>query len=68
MNVSLLITNIAEKYMIFAPLSKVKPYESTLFVVFATDPMQITTLVKLVEAIHEGTDPVWADPVWAQPM
>ena len=48
--------------MIFSPLSKVKPYESTLFVVFATDPMQIITLVKLVEAIHEGTDPVWALP------
>ena len=57
------ITNIAEKYVIFAPLSKVKPYESPVFVVFVADPMQITRLVKLVGAIREGTDPVWVPPM-----
>jgi uncharacterized protein (DUF169 family) len=65
MTADLPITNIAEKYVIFTPISKVKPGESPVVVVFIADPLQITGLVTLVGAIREGTDPVRVPPMAA---
>ena len=65
MTADLPITNIAEKYLIFAPISKVKPGESPVAVVFIADPLQITGLVTLVGAIRGGTDPVRVPPIAA---
>ena len=59
------ITDIAEKYVIFTPLSKVKYGECPVVVVFVADPLQITGLVTLVGAIREGTDPVRVPPMAA---
>src|SRR5208337_3452923 len=59
------ITDIAEKYVIFTPLSKVKPGEHPVVVVFVADPLQITGLVTLVGAVREGTDPVRVPPMAA---
>ena len=59
------ITDIAEKYVIFTPLSKVKPSETPVVVVFLADPLQITGLITLVGAVREGTDPVRAPPMAA---
>ncbi|MFA6225966.1 MAG: DUF169 domain-containing protein [Methanoregula sp.] len=59
------ITDIAEKYVIFTPLSTVKPGECPVVVVFVADPLQITGLVTLVGAIREGTDPVRVPPMAA---
>ena len=65
MTVDLPITDIAEKFVIFTPLSKVKPDERPVVVVFVADPLQITGLVTLVGAIRDGTDPVWVPPMAA---
>jgi uncharacterized protein (DUF169 family) len=65
MTADLPITNIAEKYVIFTPITKVKPGESPVVVVFIADPLQITGLVTLVGAIREGTDPVRVPPMAA---
>lgn len=65
MTADLSITNIAEKYVIFTPMSKVKHGESPVVVVFVADPLQITGLVMLVGAIREGTDPVRVTPMAA---
>jgi uncharacterized protein (DUF169 family) len=59
------ITNIAEKYVIFTPISKAKHDESPVVVVFVADPLQIIGLVTLVGAIREGTDPVRVPPMAA---
>ena len=58
-------TNIAEKYVLFALLSKVKPYELQIFVVCVADLIQMTGFVTLVGAIREGTDPVRVPPMAA---
>ena len=65
MTADLPITDIAEKYVIFTPLGKVKPGERPVVVVFLADPLQITGLVTLVGAIREGTDPVRVPPMAA---
>jgi uncharacterized protein (DUF169 family) len=65
MTVDLPITDIAEKYVIFTPLSKVKPGERPVVVVFLAEPLQITGLVTLVGAVREGTDPVRVPPMAA---
>ncbi len=65
MTADLPITDIAEKYVIFIPLGKVKPGERPVVVVFVADPLQITGLVTLVGAIREGTDPVRVPPMAA---
>ena len=65
MTVDLPITDIAEKYVIFTPLSKVKPGEHPVVVVFVADPLKITGLVTLVGAVREGTDPVRVPPMAA---
>ncbi len=59
------VTDIAERYVIFTPLSKVKADERPVVVVFVADPLQITGLVTLVGAILEGTDPVRVPPMAA---
>jgi uncharacterized protein (DUF169 family) len=65
MTVDLPITDIAEKYVIFTPLSRVKPGERPVVVIFVADPLQITGLVTLVGAVREGTDPVRVPPMAA---
>ena len=65
MTADLPITDIAEKYVIFTPLGKVKPDERPVVVVFVADPLQITGLVTLVGAVREGTDPVRVPPMAA---
>ena len=65
MTTDLPITDIAEKYVIFTPLSKVRPGECPVVVVFVADPLQITGLVTLVGAVREGTDPVRVPPMAA---
>jgi len=65
MTADLPITDIADQYVIFTPLSKVKPGEHPVIVVFVADPLQVTELVTLVGAILEGTDPVWIPPMAA---
>jgi Uncharacterised ArCR, COG2043. len=65
MTADLPITDIAEKYVIFTPLSKVKPGERPVVVVFVADPLQITGLVTLVGAIRDGIDPVLVPPMAA---
>jgi uncharacterized protein (DUF169 family) len=65
MTADLPITDIAEKYVIFTPLGKVKPGERPVVVVFVADPLQITGLVTLVGAVREGTDPVRVPPMAA---
>ena len=59
------ITDIAEKYVIFTPLSKVPPGEKPVVVVFLADPIQVTGLVTLVGAVREGTDPIRVPPMAA---
>ena len=65
MTVDLPITDIAEKYVIFTPLNKVKPGERPVVVIFVANPLQITGLITLVGAIREGTDPVRVPPMAA---
>ena len=65
MTTDLPVTDIAEKYVIFTPLSKVKAGEQPVVVVFVADPLQITGLVTLVGAVREGTDPVRVPPMAA---
>ena len=65
MTTDLPITDIAEKYVVFTPLSRVKPGERLVVVVFVADPLQITGLVTLVGAVREGTDPVRVPPMAA---
>ena len=65
MTADLPITDIADQYVIFTPLSKVKPGEHPVIVVFVADPLQVTELVTLVGTILEGTDPVWIPPMAA---
>ncbi len=59
------ITDIAERYVIFTPLSKVRQGEQPVVVIFVANPLQITGLVTLVGAIREGTDPVRVPPMAA---
>jgi uncharacterized protein (DUF169 family) len=59
------ITEIAEKYVIFKPLKKVKGDECPVVVVFVANPLQITGLVTLVSAVREGTDSVRVPPMAA---
>jgi len=59
------ITDIAEKYVIFTPLSAVKPDEHPVVVIFIANPLQITGLVTLVSAVREGTDSVRVPPMAA---
>ncbi len=59
------ITDIAEKYVIFKPLSKVQPGETPVSVIFLANPLQITGLVTLVSAVREGTDSVRVPPMAA---
>jgi uncharacterized protein (DUF169 family) len=59
------ITDIKERYVIFTPLSKVRPGESPVVIVFVANPLQITGLVTLVSAIREGTDSVRVPPMAA---
>jgi uncharacterized protein (DUF169 family) len=56
------ITDIDEKYVIFKPLSMVKPGEHPVVVIFVADPLQISGLVTLVSAIRKGTDAVRVPP------
>src|SRR5208283_2164813 len=65
MTADLPIMDIAEKYVIFTPLSKVKIGEQPVVVVFLADPLQVTGLVTLVGAVREGTDPVRVPPMAA---
>ncbi len=65
MTADLPITDIAEKYVIFTPLGKVKAGEQPVVVVFLADPLQVTGLVTLVGAVREGTDPVRVPPMAA---
>ena len=65
MTVDLPITDIAERYVIFTPLARVKPGEHPVVVVFVANPLQISGLVTLVGAIREGTDPVRVPPMAA---
>jgi uncharacterized protein (DUF169 family) len=65
MTTDLPITDIAEKYVIFTPLSRVEPGEHPVVVVFLADPLRITGLVTLVGAVREGTDPVRVPPMAA---
>lgn len=65
MTADLPITDIAEKYVIFTPLSKVTPGEKPVVVVFLADPLQLTGLVTLAGAVCEGTDPVRVPPMAA---
>ncbi len=65
MTVDLPVTDIAERYVIFTPLSRVKQGEQPVVVIFVADPLQITGLVTLVGAIREGTDPVRVPPMAA---
>jgi len=65
MTTDLPITDIAEKYVIFTPLSKVKHGDYPVVVIFLADPLQITGLVTLVGAVREGTDPVRVPPMAA---
>ena len=65
MTTELPVTDIAEKYVIFTPLSKVKAGEQPVVIVFVADPLQITGLVTLVGAVREGTDPVRVPPMAA---
>jgi len=59
------VTDIKEQYVIFTPLSKVKPGECPVVVIFVANPLQITGLVTLVSAIREGTDSVRVPPMAA---
>jgi len=59
------ITDIAEKYVVFTPLSRVPAGEVPVVVVFLANPLQITGLVTLVSAIREGTDSVRVPPMAA---
>jgi len=59
------ITDIKEKYVIYTPLSKVRPEDKPVVVVFVADPLQITGLVTLVGAVSGGTDPVRVPPMAA---
>jgi uncharacterized protein (DUF169 family) len=59
------VTDIAEKYVIFKPLSDVKSSERPVVVVFVADPLQVTGLVTLVSAVREGTDSVRVPPMAA---
>ncbi len=59
------ITDIAEKYVIFTPLSEVKNGENPIVVIFIANPLQITGLITLVGAILEGTDPIRVPPMAA---
>ena len=65
MTTDLPITDIAEKYVIFTPLGRVKPGERPVVVIFVANPLQITGLVTLVGAVREGTDPVRVPPMAA---
>jgi hypothetical protein len=65
MTTDLPITDIAEKYVIFTPLNRVKHGERPVVVVFVADPLQVTGLVTLVGAVREGTDPVRVPPMAA---
>ncbi|MFA6331854.1 MAG: DUF169 domain-containing protein [Methanoregula sp.] len=57
------ITDIPEKYVIFTPLSKVKPGEHPVAVVFLVDPLQVTGLATLIGSFYEGLDAVYLPPV-----
>jgi uncharacterized protein (DUF169 family) len=59
------VTDIKEKYVIYTPLSKVRPGEKPVVVVFVADPLHITGLVTLVGAVTNGTDPVRVPPMAA---
>ncbi len=59
------ITDIAERYVIFTPLSRVKPGGEPVVVIFVASPLQVAALVTLVGAIREGTDPVRVPPMAA---
>ena len=59
------ITDIAEKYVVFTPMSKVDPDKEPVVIVFVADPLQITGLVTLAGAVIEGTDPVRVPPMAA---
>lgn len=65
MTTELPITDIAEKYVIFKPLSNLKSDEHPVVVVFLADPLQITGLVTLVSAVREGTDAIRVPPMAA---
>ena len=65
MTTELPVTDIAEKYVIFTPLSRVQAGEQPVVIVFVADPLQITGLVTLVGAVREGTDPVRVPPMAA---
>jgi hypothetical protein len=56
------ITDITERYVIVTPLSRVKPDERPVVVIFVASPLQIAGLVTLVGSIREGTDPVRVPP------
>ncbi|ABS54927.1 conserved hypothetical protein [Methanoregula boonei 6A8] len=53
------VTDIAEKYVIFTPLGKVKPAEKPVAVIFLADPIQLSGLLCLLGAIRDELDPVW---------
>lgn len=59
------VTDIKEKYVIYTPLSKIRPGEKPVVIVFIADPLQVTGLVTLVGAIRDGTDPVRVPPMAA---
>ena len=59
------IMEIAERYVIFTPLDRVKEGETPVVVVFAADPLQLAGLITLVGAVREGIDPVLVPPMAA---
>jgi hypothetical protein len=52
------ITDIAEKYVVFKPLSKVNPDEKPVSVVFLVDPVQLSGLSIFMGTLRDRADPV----------
>lgn len=53
------ITDIAEKYVVFKPLSNVSPEEKPVSVVFLIDPVQLSGLSIFMGTLRDRPDPVW---------
>lgn len=52
------ITDIAEKYVVFKPLSKVNPDEKPVSIIFLVDPVQFSGLSIFMGTLRDRTDPV----------
>lgn len=53
------IADIAERYVIITPLSKVKPVEKPVSVVFLVDPVQLSGLSIFMGTLRDRPDPVF---------